>query len=236
MKETIPESKAERVARILEGEIRSGTLSDGAVLSSEHSLVQRFAVSRSTVRKGLGILLDKGLIETRVGIGSFVTFGGELIDSRAGWSLALSDKGARLGTRILLIDRRAMDLEASDIVRGAEVLAVDRIRFREETGQALSLERSRVPWQAGFQPVLTEGLAGGSLSRTMAALGLVPAGGVVRATVLTGLTDADAALMGRRAGEPMLHLQRLSRNDAGAVVEYVESLLDPAVFALRMEF
>ncbi len=236
MRHPAPESKAERIARILEGEIRSGTLSDGAVLSSENSLVRRFEVSRSTVRKGLGILSSKGLIETKVGIGSFVTFGGDVIDSQAGWSLALADKGTRIGARILRIARMGMDLDAPDLPPGSDVLAVDRIRFREETGQALSLERARVPWREGFAPVLQAGLTEGSLSKTMAAQGLIPASGEEWANVLPALSASDAAVMSRREGEPMLRLRRQTRNAAGVVVEYVESLLDPELFALRMEF
>ncbi len=236
MRHPTAESKAERIARILEDEIRSGTLSDGAVLSSENSLVRRFEVSRSTVRKGLGILSSKGLIETKVGIGSFVTFGGDVIDSQAGWSLALSDKGTRIGARILRIARIGMDLDAPDLPPGSDVLAVDRIRFREETGRALSLERARVPWRAGFAEALTEGLVDGSLSKTMAEQGLVQASGEEWANVLPALSTEDAEVMGRTEGEPMLRLRRQTRNDAGAVVEYVESLLDPELFALRMEF
>jgi GntR family transcriptional regulator len=42
--------------------------------------VRRFDVSRNTVRKGLEALTGKGLITTRVGIVSFVTFNGSMID------------------------------------------------------------------------------------------------------------------------------------------------------------
>ena len=230
------ESKAERIARILESEIRSGALIDGTVLSSENNLVQRFSVSRSTVRKGLGILSSKGLIETKVGIGSFVTFGGDVIDSQAGWSIALSDKGAKIGTRILRIARIGMDLGAPDLPAGSDVLAVDRIRFREETGRALSLERARVPWRDGFAAALEQGLTEGSLSKTMAAQNLIPTGGEEWANVLPALTADDASIMSRAEGEPMLRLRRQTRNDAGQVVEYVESLLDPELFALQMTF
>ncbi|WP_138465849.1 GntR family transcriptional regulator [Poseidonocella sp. HB161398] len=230
------ETKSERIARLLEAEIRSGALHDGAALSSESALVVRFAVSRATIRKGLSILSEKGLIRTKVGIGSFVTFGGAVIDSGPGWSVALSGGEARLGARILRISRIGMDLDLPHIPAGTEVLAVDRLRFREETGQGLTLERARVPWRADLAPVLEAGLEQGSLSRTLAARGLVPASGEERANVLLSLPAADAALMGRRPGEPMLRLRRLTRDAEGGIVEFVESLLDPGVFGLHVEF
>jgi GntR family transcriptional regulator len=234
MKQTAAASKAQRVARVLEAEIRSGALHRGAVLSSEHALVERFSVSRTTVRKGLGILAAKGLIHTRVGIGSFVTYDGAVIDSGMGWSLSLSDSDAWLDTRLLRIARLEMDLAPP--APAGDMLAVDRIRVREGTDEGLTLERARVPWREAFGAVLEAGLEGGSLSRTLAAHGLFPATGQEWANVLPALSEADAALMGRSPGEPMLRLRRLTRDAGGAVVEYVESVLDPLLFGLHMEF
>ncbi|WP_108263293.1 GntR family transcriptional regulator [Mangrovicoccus ximenensis] len=230
------ETKSERIARLLEAEIRSGALHDGAALSSESALVARFAVSRATVRKGLSLLSEKGLIRTKVGLGSFVTYGGAVIDSGPGWSVALSGGAAQLGARILRIARIPMDLELPQMARDTEVLAVDRLRFREATGQALTLERARVPWREDFAPVLEHGLEQGSLSRTLAARGLMPASGEEWANVLLTLDDGDARLMGRAAGEPMLRLRRLTRDAGGMIVEYVESLLDAEAFGLHVEF
>src|SRR5690606_37989454 len=49
-------AKPERIATVLEQEIRSGAIGYGERLQSESELVQRFSVSRNTVRKGLGEL------------------------------------------------------------------------------------------------------------------------------------------------------------------------------------
>ncbi|MGR3369583.1 MAG: GntR family transcriptional regulator [Sagittula sp.] len=230
-----PESKSERIARLIEAEIRSGQLQDGSALSSESSLVNRFAVSRTTVRKSLGILADKGLIQTKVGIGSFVTYAGNVIDSGPGWSLALSSVGLRMGTRILKIARVEMDLDCPVRLEGP-MLAVDRLRFREETGRGLSLERARVPWRDDFAALIECGLDGGSLSQTLAARGLFPASGEEWANVLPLLGAEDAALMGRDSGTAMLRLRRLTRDATDHPVEFVESFLDPELFGLHMTF
>ncbi len=84
-------AKSEQVAETLEREIRQGRLARGDQLESEGNLMQRFAVSRNTVRRGLDILSRRGLIRTRTGIGSFVTYDGATIDSALGWTVALSD-------------------------------------------------------------------------------------------------------------------------------------------------
>ena len=228
--------KSVRIADILETEIRSGTLGNGAALESENALVERFAVSRNTVRRGLEILNDKGLITTKRGIGSFVTFGGKTIDDQGGWSIALSSSETELATRILTLSRGRMDLPACPAVFPGDCLIVDRLRFRVATGQGVSLERSRIMWRPSFEDILTQGLSSGSLTKTLQKQGMSVASGDEWASVLPALSDGDARLMGRRAGDPMLFLRRLTRETDRSVVEYVESTLDPDLFGLHMVF
>lgn len=229
-------SKSVKIAIVLENEIRMGKVAVGDALASESALVKRFSVSRNTVRKSLEILNDKGLITTKNGIGSFVTYGGQTIDDRRGWSVALSENEVSLGTRVLRIDRQPMDFKDAPKDTRTECLFVDRIRFLAGTGRAVSLERSRVVWRAGFEDIITDGLKDGSLTETLRSKGLVVASGDEWATVLPSLTAEEAGILGRDEGEPMLHLRRLTRAADGAPIEYVESLLDPLRFGLHMRF
>lgn len=100
----------------------------------------------------------------------------------------------------------------------------------------MSLERSRVPWRDALARVPSDGLARGSLNATLADTGLGAVSGEERANVLTSLPAETADLLGRTATEPMLRLRRRTRDMGGAVVEYVESILDPDLFGLHMEF
>src|SRR5712671_7038833 len=52
--------------------IAGGEFPVGSQLPTEDDLVQRFAVSRTTVRKAIQNLSDRGLIEIRRGTGTFV--------------------------------------------------------------------------------------------------------------------------------------------------------------------
>ncbi|SPJ29184.1 GntR family transcriptional regulator [Falsiruegeria mediterranea] len=234
--ELIGASKSVKIAHLLENEIRSGVLGKGAPLASENALVKRFSVSRNTVRKSLEILSSRGLITTKSGIGSFVTFGGKTIDDRSGWSVALSSGETELGTRVLRLSRGAMDIPGAPDNLGSDFLSVDRLRFRLQTGEGVSLERSRIAWRDGLSEVLDEGLKKGSLTETLRSKGLVVASGDEWASVLPALSNEDAQLMGRKAGEPMLRLRRLTKAADDTVIEYVESTLDPVLFGLHMEF
>ena len=65
-------SKSELVIKYIRQMIVDGELSKGDLVPSEFELSSACGISRGTVRKALAMLNDKGLIETRKGIGSFV--------------------------------------------------------------------------------------------------------------------------------------------------------------------
>lgn len=226
--------KAEQVARALEREIRDGRVAHGAQLDSEGGLMRRFDVSRNTVRRGLEILARQGLITTRTGIGSFVTYDGTTIDSQLGWSVALSHGTEPVETRQIDLSQGPCAMADARLAQRGRYLRLDRVR--SSGGIGISLERSRLPWRAAFAGVLTAGLTEGSLSRTLANLGLRPVKGQEVAGVLPALSAHDAALMSRPKGTPMLRLERVTFTPDGEPLEVVESLLDPARFGLRIDF
>jgi len=232
----VGQAKPERVAATLEQEIRSGKLAFGQRLQSENELVRRFAVSRTTVRKGLESLAGKGLITTRSGIGSFVTFDGKTIDNALGWTRALAGSGRLIETKVLRLaqvkdTRLALSLDIPSNV----FTAIDRTRSIAASGQVVSLERSRVPLRRELPDLHRTGLLDGSLSRTLAAAGLHVVSG--EEWVDAGLLNStDAALMAKPKGAPCLRTRRIARAADGSVIEHVVSLLDPAHFALYMEF
>jgi GntR family transcriptional regulator len=228
--------KPEQIATVLEKEIRSGALGFGDRLQSENELVQRFSVSRNTVRKGLEDLSSRGLITTKVGIGSFVTFDGKTVDDAIGWSKALADAGANAETRTLrleVIEDAALAVRLG--IDNPAFIAVDRARSNVGDGHAISIERSRLPLSAELEEVPLKGLREGSLHQTLRAAGLVPDHGEEWADIEM-LSAEDAAILGCAPGTPFLRTRRLTRSADGRPIEYVTSLLNPAHFALHLEF
>ncbi len=62
----------EKVVRAIEGQIIGGNLAVGERLPPEREFAERLGVSRTVVREAVRILVTKGLLETRHGIGTRV--------------------------------------------------------------------------------------------------------------------------------------------------------------------
>ena len=82
-----PESskRYSEIARTLREEVLAGRFGTDGRMPSEAQLVTRFGVSRPTIARALRSLSGEGLIERRVGSGSFVKSGGTKATARSNW-------------------------------------------------------------------------------------------------------------------------------------------------------
>ena len=65
----------ERIVDQIESRIVAGDLKVGDQLPAERELAEQFTVSRTAVREAIKALREKGLVEIRLGRGTFVTNG-----------------------------------------------------------------------------------------------------------------------------------------------------------------
>lgn len=234
--------KHERISSELAREIRSGRLRRGSRLPGEVALAERFGVSRTTVRAALAELSEDGLIATRNGKGSYVLYDGEPLENPLGWARALASRGVASRVRVLSVTAGREPELAEHLPPGADVVVVERVREIEETsvttttpiGRPISYERATVPAVGPLADLPVRGLTG-SLSAELAAAGLVADHGEQRAACRP-LGVREAALLGREPGTWFLHTRRTSLTADGALVERVESLLDPEHFELSLRF
>jgi GntR family transcriptional regulator len=231
---SVPPLKHERIAQVLEGEIRRGSVPRGRRLPGETALAERFSVSRNTVRAALVELGQAGLIATRSGKGSFVTYDGNPLNVELGWARALQEQGVETRVDVLAIDELS-DPELAASLGEPEDRFVHIDRLRTADGAGISYERSRIPASPAIRAAVAAGGAGGSLTELLRAAGLIAAQGE-QWVEIRQLTAAEAAVLGRAAGDPFLWSRCVTRDTAGMLVENVESLLDPTHFSLHFQF
>jgi GntR family transcriptional regulator len=129
-----------------------GDLPPGARLPSEDSLVERYAVSRTTIRTAIQSLISRGLVEIRRGRGTFVTqpvITQELTEL-TGFVGDMQALGRDASAQIL--DRRFV--AASETVarqlslqRGTAVVRIQRVRLAD--GVPLSFDETYLPQDLG---------------------------------------------------------------------------------------
>jgi len=71
--EHVAGAKYKQIADDLHEQITAGTLRPGSQLPTEPKLAITYDASRSTVRLAIGLLIQQGLVETRQGMGTYVT-------------------------------------------------------------------------------------------------------------------------------------------------------------------
>jgi GntR family transcriptional regulator len=227
---------------VLEGEIRRGSMPNGRRLPGETALAERFSVSRNTVRAALFELGAAGLIATRSGKGSFVTFDGNPLDVELGWArarqaLRQAQEPQTPTTRIeiVLLDEITDPLLAAELGESSDrFIIIDRLRSADGEG-VIAYERSRIPALPAVQAAVADGLASGSLTTMLRGAGLIAAQGE-QWVEIRRLSVDEALLLGRTPGDSFLWSRCVTRDADGRLVENVESLLDPGHFSLHFQF
>lgn len=222
-----------RICSAIEKDIRSGKLRNGYRLPGEHSLAQRFGVSRMTVRQALSELARKNLITTRVGSGSYITFDDHPLEWTQGWSRALMLHGTHVEARVLHFGPVDDPELAERFQIGSRFIALDRVRLLDGK-RPISLERSRIPLNERTRIFLDIDFAHESLMDALVnRAGLVP-GSSEEWIEVARLRTEEAQQLDRAIGEAFLLSRRITHDDSGGLIEHVTSLLDPSHFRMHI--
>ena len=212
------------VARALEEELTNGAMEAGDRLPAERELCRRLQVSRVTIRRALGELRSRGLIESAGSRGWFVA---ERSVGETNVLVSFSDmaraRGLRPSSRVLAAATRPSTLHEAEqlsLAPGAPVFQLRRLRFLD--GIAVGLEVTRIP------VAVAPALAGTDFSQTslydeLRAAGVIP----TRADYDVQAVAADpeqAALLGVGPGAPLLCAQAVTFDQSARPIELSRSV------------
>ena len=214
-----------RIEEDLRARIRSGELPPGTQLETELDLMDRYRVSRATVRQALAPLIGQGLLEIRRGLGTYVaaprfehTIGGFYSFSRE-----IERHGLRPGTRVLdLHVERADETVAAALDKpvGTRVVALRRLRLAGD--EPLVVETSYLPSER-FPGLEKVDFSGVRLYDTLTrAYGCRP----TRAResfepILPSRAEAD--LLGQPREQPALRVERVAFDQDDQPIEFCRS-------------
>ena len=210
-----------RLRQSIQQAIEAGTLESGHALPSERELASALALSRVTVRKAIGGLVEDGLLVQRHGAGTFVAE--RIVKSFSKLTGFTDDLRARgLKPRVEFLERSIGAVTPEEALAlglspGARVIRLRRLRFAAD--KPLALENTAVP-QAILKDAKSVKL---SLYEVLERMGCRPTRALQRLRAVA-LDAAEARLLGLPAGSPALSIERRAFLEDGRAVEFTQSL------------
>ena len=148
-----------QVEAVLASNIADSTLPTGSQLPTENSLIERFGVSRPTVRKAVQNLANRGLVEIRRGKGTFVTQPRITQDLTAlsGFVEDMQALGRNPTARV--VDKRVVAADKTvarqlALTAGALVVRIQRVRLAD--GVSVSFDETWLPLEIGEKIVTND--------------------------------------------------------------------------------
>jgi len=209
-----------QLAEAIEDQIAQGLLAPGDRLPSERDIAQQAGISRMTVRQALTYLAERGAIDSRQGVGTFVAYPKLTSDPLhlLGFTEQMMAIGGEVSSRVLgqeLVPSPPPVATALRIEAGAPVVRIQRLRSLN--GTPMLLETSHFPEH------LVTGLESTDLSHRSLYATLDLDYGVrlthaQQSVEAIAANTAESALFGIDHGTPMLLLEGVAwtaDNDPG---------------------
>ncbi|MDX3924282.1 MAG: GntR family transcriptional regulator [Shinella sp.] len=227
-----------RIAERLAGDIQSGRLKVGEKIASERVLAGELGVSRMTARQAVQHLTSRGLLEARVGQGTFVTHA--VIEQKLSTLTGFTEEMARQGHKsssivVLQETRKADNLAAEALKLPVNGLVHRLVRVRLVDGEPVAIETTDV--SAALAPGLIDLADFGreSLYHILREnFGIAPTTG--EQTMMAATADArTAGSLAIEEGSPVLKLTRLTFDSRQRPFEFVRSFYRGDSFVMKVD-
>lgn len=222
-----------QVAEQFEQAIISGKIAPGERIANEVALAQELGLSRPTMRQAIQVLVDKGMLVRKRGVGT------QVVRGKIRRSVELTS----------LFD----DLSAAGQKPRTEVVSVGKVPADEDVARELQLDMDQDVWSLeriryvgpqplalmhNFIPVDVVDLDTVDLERTGLYAFLRESGILMRVARqrigARSATSEEAALLEEKKGAPLLTMQRTAYDNAGRAVEYGRHAYRPDLYAFEL--
>lgn len=234
-----PLPRYHQVEEWVRAQISSGAWPPGSIIPSEPELCQRFGVSRITVRKAIGNLVQDGQVRVVQGRGTFVAapkMAERFIQRAFGIYEDFERRGIRLTTRVLRQDVGPASSEVADRLRldpGEQVHVIERLRSVGE--EKMLISTTYIPYQL-CPGLARDDLTQGSLYRLLRTrYGLEITRGERRLEAVAA-GQYEARLLDLALASPLLQLNSVAYGRDGRPFEYSITLQSGEKAAVEVEF
>lgn len=232
------QARYRQIASALEADILSGRLKAGEQLPSERAMAEQLGISRMTARKALEQLAGRGMLETRVGHGTFV--GTPRIEQElsalSGFTEEMERQGRTTSSIVVEAQHCAPTDEAAKALKlGPKQLVyrLTRVRLADEMPVAFErteIDAARAPDLLSKADFATSSLYG-NLKRHF---GIVPV--IAEQTLEAALADQSIALtLSIDPGAAVLMQTRLTFDNTNRPFEFVRSTYRGDAFQMKVQ-
>jgi len=213
-----------QISQVLERMIKERRVESGGKLPSEDRLAGLFEVSRPTINKAIGVLIEKGMLKRQRGKGTFIVKKKEvrltLIRELISLAEGLRQENVLFNTKVLglrKIRATAGVAKQLDLRRKEPVIYLQRLREVED--DPLLVSESYLPFRL-FPGLLKEDFRKNSLYVTMERKCHVPVVRTERWLRVVKASEEDAYILRVSVGEPLIQLEGLAFSRDNVKVEY----------------
>ncbi len=211
-----------QLQRVIQDAVRAGKIKADEALPSERDLASGLGISRVTVRKALGGLVEKGILVQRWGSGTFIAPAMHVDQALSRLSSFTDDmvtRGLEPGAAVLDRSHGPPSPEEAMALGLSPGEAVSRLqRLRLAGGVPMAIEHAVVP--ARYLP--DPGIVDGSLYAVLKARGFSPRRALQRLHAVL-LSPGQARLLGVPPASPALYIERRSFLEGGEAIEFTSS-------------
>ena len=118
-------------------DITEGVYKDGDLIPTEMELIEKYEVSRTTVRQAINDLVYEGYLTRKKGVGTFVCTPSEYINNQENYNISFQIKknGYKLKTQLLNLARAKADKQVAEILKikpTEDIFIMERLRYGNE--------------------------------------------------------------------------------------------------------
>lgn len=220
----------------LKRQIESGKYLIGDKIPAERELALEFAVSRMTLRQAVQTLAEEGILERRIGDGTYVANRKvqEKMSGITSFTDLMAAQGKKASSKVIsyhnatqpsVSEAEQLKLKDDDLV-----LRMERIRYGNN--EPISLETATIPYK--FVTNFSKEEISQSLYNAFESKGYVI--GHAQQTVTAQLASEKVAdYLQVKRGDAILHLRQISFFDDGTAFEYVRTQYVGARFEFYLE-
>ncbi|WP_104372265.1 GntR family transcriptional regulator [Desulfocucumis palustris] len=220
-----------QLKEVLREEIEKGNYNEK--IPSERELMDRFSVSRTTVREAVSALVRDGFLEKIHGKGTFITSHpvNEWLSNLRSFTETIEGMGMKPGIR-LLSQKVKNNPKIAETLGVKEYYAIKRLRFAND--EPIAIERTYYPVKIGLK-LAEYDLNKVTLYTLLESIGIILYEAEQKITgTMPG--EEDAKLLGISPATNVLAAERLTSDPRGNPLEYYYSVFraDKYAFCIKM--